>query len=79
MSPLRQVMIVLGIVLTLSAGSSTLLRGPEAMTPVLVAREAETLTRAVRLWMRRPVGGVQPAVAPASHSVRCGVRVNDAI
>jgi hypothetical protein len=72
-------MIALGIVLTLSAGSSTILGAHEDMTPIVIAREAEAVTRAVRLWIKRPVAGVQPAVAPASHSVGCGVQVSDAI
>lgn len=76
MSPLKHIVIALGLVLTLSAGSSTVMQGPDAVPPIVIAREAEAVTRAVRMWIKRPVPGIRPAVAPVGHGVACGVQVN---
>lgn len=69
MSPAKNIIIALGLVLTLSAGSSAVIHGPQEVPPIVMAREAEAVTRAVRLWIKRPVPGILPAVAPASHGV----------
>lgn len=79
MSPFKHTMLAVGVALMLFAGSSAVLSPPEQATPMFVAREAEMVTRAVRLWMKKPVAGLKPAVAPAAHSVGCGVRVSDII
>jgi len=68
-SPVKNIMLALGIALTLSAGSSAVLHGPNEVPPIVIAREAEALTRAVRLWIKKPVPGLKPAVAPETHGV----------
>ncbi|MFU8891110.1 MAG: hypothetical protein ACNA76_05545 [Anaerosomatales bacterium] len=69
MSPVKNIIIALGLVLTLSAGSSAIIYGPDEVPPIVMAREAEAVTRAVRLWIKRPVPGLMPAVTPGSHGV----------
>lgn len=69
MSPAKNIVIALGIALTLSAGSSAVFHGPNEVPPIVMAREAEAVTRAVRLWIKRPVPGIRPAVAPETHGV----------
>lgn len=71
MSPVKNIIIALGIVLTLSAGSSAVVHGPAEVPPIVIAREAEAVTRAVRIWIKRPVPGLRPAVAPGGHGVAC--------
>jgi hypothetical protein len=73
-SPVKNIMLALGIVLTLSAGSSAVLHGPNEVPPIVMAREAEAVTRAVRLWIKRPVPGLKAAVAPAGHGVAWSVQ-----
>jgi hypothetical protein len=68
-SPAKNIMLALGIALTLSAGSSAVLHGPNEVPPIIIAREAEAVTRAVRLWIKKPVPGLKPAVTPAGHGV----------
>lgn len=76
MSPLKSIVVALGLVLTLFAGSSAVMQGPDEVPPIVIAREAEAVTRAVRMWIKRPVPGIRPAVAPVGHGVACGVQVN---
>lgn len=76
MSPLKNIIVALGLVLTLSAGYSAVMQGPDEVPPIVIAREAEAVTRAVRMWLKRPVPGIRPAVAPVGHGVACGVQVN---
>ncbi|MBE0417514.1 MAG: hypothetical protein IBX63_07100 [Coriobacteriia bacterium] len=71
MSPVKNIVIALGIALTLSAGSSAAVQGSAEVPPIVIAREAEAVTRAVRLWIKRPVPGLLPAVAPVGHGVAC--------
>jgi hypothetical protein len=70
-SPVKNIIIVLGIVLTLTGGSSAVVQGPTEVSPIVIAREAEAVTRAFRLWMKKPVPGLLPAVAPRGHGVAC--------
>lgn len=71
MSPVKNIIIALGLALTLSAGSSAVAHGPAEVPPIVIAREAEAVTRAVRLWIKRPVPGLRPAVAPVPQGVAC--------
>ncbi len=76
MSPLKHAVIGLGLSLTLAAGTSALALGPSEVQPLVVAREAEAVTRAVRVWIKRPVPGLRPAVVPAAHGVACGMHTS---
>lgn len=69
MSPIKNIIITLGIALTLSAGSSAVISGAADVPPIVIAREAEAVMRAVRLLTKRPVPGLKPAVKPAGHGV----------
>ena len=79
MSPAKHIVLALGVALTLSAGSSAVLHGPNEVPPIVMAREAEAVTRAVRLWIKRPVPGFQPAVAPETHGVAWSAQVHYSI
>ena len=54
MSSLKKMMVALGVALTIAAGGSTIAGPAEHITPLVMAREAEAVGRAVRLMKKRP-------------------------
>ncbi len=54
MPSLKKTMIALGLALTIAAGGSSVSGPAEPMTPLVIAREAEAVGRAVRLMKKRP-------------------------
>lgn len=55
MSPVKNVLIALGVALVIVASGSTVTAQQEHTAPIVIAREAEAVGRAVRIWMKRPI------------------------
>lgn len=67
MSRIKHMIIALGLLLVLGGGGTAMAAGHLGeVAPMVVAREAEAVTRVVRIWMKRPVPGLEPADAPTA-------------
>ncbi len=73
MSLIERTIIALGLALVIAAGGSTMAQGPAEVPPIVIAREAEAVTRAVRIWMKKPVPGPRPTVSPVCEVRACRV------
>lgn len=69
MSPVKKIVIALGVVLTLTGGFSSMSEGPAEVQPIVIAREAEAVARGLRIWLKRPVPGLIPSASPSSQGV----------
>gem|GEM_PF-4307517 len=74
MSMIEKTLITLGLALVLGAGGSAIVQSPSEVPPIVIAREAEAVTRAVRIWMKKPVPGPCPAASPIYEVVACRVQ-----
>ncbi len=59
MSPIKKTMVALGVALMIAAGGSSVASPPEQLTPLVIAREADAVGRALRLWKKRPFPVIQ--------------------
>ncbi len=55
MSPVKHTLITLGVALMIVSGGSAVAGTNDQITPIVIAREAEAVGRAVRIWKKRPI------------------------
>ncbi len=69
MARAKHILIALGLLLVIGGGGSAVANNAAEVPPIVIAREAEAVTRAVRIWLGKPVPGPRPAGAPATDVV----------
>lgn len=69
MARMKRIIIALGFLLVIGGGGSAVASDAADVPPIVMAREAEAVTRAVRILMKKPVPGPGPAIGPHSEVV----------
>lgn len=69
MARIKHSIIALGLMLVVAGGGSAVAADVNDVPPIVMAREAEAVTRAVRIWLKRPVPGIGPSAAPSGAVV----------